>query len=256
MDGQSGFNPDVPALLTQVQGRRVNVAGTETTLSVAGATMVRFDPDWRVRVLSVLASPSLALILMMLGFYGIVFELMSPGYVLPGVIGAICLLVALFALQLLPFTYTGLALLALGMSFFVAEAFVPTSGALGVGGVVAFVLGSVLLIDTDMPGYGVPLPLILGLAIASVLFLVLVVGVAVKARRGRVVTGREELLGSEGEVLADAEADSNVWARVHGETWAVRSSAPLRKGDRVRVLRVEGLTLEVEPLTNAIRGST
>ncbi len=236
--------PDVPALLGEVQGKRVSVAGKDVTLDVAGAQQVLFEPDWRVRLLSVIASPSLALILMMLGFYGLLFELASPGYVFPGVIGGICLLLALFAFQLLPFTYTGLALIALGMSFLVAELFLPTSGVLGAGGIVAFVIGAIVLIDTDVPGYGVPWPLILGLAASSVLFLLLVVGVAVKARRRKVVTGQEELLGSRGEVMADFVGEG--WAQVHGETWRVRSGAPLRTGERVRVVRIDGLTLEVE----------
>jgi membrane-bound serine protease (ClpP class) len=243
---------DVPALLQQVQGKRVTVAGGETTIDVAGAAVAPFDPDWRVRLLSVIASPSLALILMMLGFYGLVFEFSNPGYVLPGVVGGICLLLALFAFQLLPFTYTGLGLIALGMGFLVAEIFLPTSGVLGAGGIIAFTIGAIVLIDTDVPGYGIPLPLVLGLAAIGALFLVLVVGVAAKAQRRKVVSGPEELPGSAGEVMADFVGEG--WALVHGETWHVRSRAPLRKGEQVRVIRMDGLTLEVEPEPRATMG--
>jgi len=237
--------PDVPGLLAKIQGRQVSLAGRPVALDVAGAEAVRLDPDWRTHLLSAIASPSLALVLMMLGIYGLMFEFMSPGYILPGVVGGICLLLALFALQMLPFSFAGLGLIALGIAFLVAEAFVPTSGALGIGGLLAFVIGAVILIDTDVPGYGVPLPLIIGLAIVSALFVLMVVRFAVKARRRKVVSGREELVGSRGEVMMDFAQRG--WARVHGETWQVKSTAPLAKGQSVRVTGIDGLVLEVEP---------
>ncbi len=146
---------------------------------------------------------------------------------------------------MLPFSYAGLGLIALGMAFLVAEIFVPTSGALAVGGVLAFSVGAVMLIDTDVPGYGISWPLILTLAGSSALFVLLVLGMAVKARRRPVVSGREELVGSAGEVLADFRGEG--WATVHGETWRVRSRDPLARGQRLRVTRIDGLTLEVEP---------
>ena len=237
--------PDVRGLLAKVQGKKVPVEGKEVTLDVAGAELIAFDPDWRARLLSVIASPSLALILMMLGVYGLLFEFSNPGYVLPGVVGGICLLLALFAFQLLPFSFSGMGLIALGLAFLIAEAFVPTSGALAIGGILAFVMGAVILSDTYAPGYGIPMPLILGLAAISVLFVLAVVGVAVKAGRRKVVTGPEALLRCDGEVLADFAGVG--WARVHGEMWQVRSGTPLAKGQRVRVTRVDGLTLDVEP---------
>ena len=238
---------DVGDLLKRVQGTHVAVGGTTVTLDVAGAELVAFDPDWRARLLSVIASPSLALILMMVGIYGLLFEFSSPGYMLPGVVGGICLLLGLFALQMLPYSYTGLGLIALGMAFLVAEVFVPTSGALVVGGLVAFVIGTVILIDTDIPGYGISLSLILTIAGVSALFVLLVMGMAVKARRRPVVSGREELVGGPGEVLADFTGEG--WATVHGETWRVRSAMPLTQGQQVRVTRIDGLTLDVEPQT-------
>ena len=176
---------DVPALLKTLQGSQVAMGATTVTLDTAGAELIAFDPDWRTRLLSVIASPSVALMLMMLGIYGLLFEFMSPGYVLPGVVGGISLLLALFAFQMLPVNYTGLALIILGMAFFVAEIFVPASGALGVGGVVAFVIGAVILVDTDIAGYGIPLPLIIALAIISVLFVFVIVRMGVQARAGR-----------------------------------------------------------------------
>ncbi len=237
--------PDVPALLASVQGRHVALPSGDATLDVAGATLVPVDPDWRARLLSVIASPSIALVLMMLGMYGLLFEFSNPGYLLPGVVGGICLLLALFAFQLLPFSYTGLGLIALGVAFFIAEVFVPTSGVLGIGGVLAFIVGGVMLIDTDVPGYGIPLPLVLGLAGTSALVMAGIVRFAFKARSRAVVTGREQLLMSHGEVMADFAGEG--WASVHGETWRVKSGIPLHKGQRVRVIRIDGLTLEVEP---------
>ncbi|HEX4236057.1 MAG TPA: nodulation protein NfeD [Caldimonas sp.] len=238
---------DVSDLLARVQGRRVSVNGSTVTIDVAGAEIVPFAPDWRTRLLLAIASPSLALVLMMLGVYGLLFEFASPGYVLPGVVGAICLLLGLFALQMLPFTYAGLGLILLGIAFFVAEVFVPLSGALAVGGLVAFVIGATILIDTEALGEGVSLPLVLTIAGASALFILVVVGMAVKARRQPVVSGAEELTGRRGEVLADFTGEG--WATIHGETWRVRSAVPLTGGQPVRVTRIEGLTLDVEPLT-------
>jgi membrane-bound serine protease (ClpP class) len=235
---------DIGDLLKRVDGTRVVAAGTTVSIDVAGADVVAFDPDWRTRLLFVIASPSLALLLMTIGVYGLLFEFSSPGYVLPGVVGGICLLLGLFALQMLPFSATGLALMALGVAFLVAEVFVPTSGALAVGGVLAFIAGALMLIDTDVAGFGIPLGLIVGVAAVTAVFVLFVVGMAVRSRRRPVVTGREELASENGEVLADFAGEG--WARVHGETWRVRSAVPLTRGQQVRVVGIDGLTLDVE----------
>jgi len=243
---------DVRSLLDRLQGSRVDVNGTMVTLDTAGAELIAFDPDWRTQLLSVIASPSLALILMMLGIYGLLFEFSNPGYVLPGVVGGISLLLALFAFQMLPISYTGLALIVLGMAFLVAEVFVPMSGALGVGGVLAFVIGAVILVDTDVPGYGIPAPLIMTLAVISVLFVFIVVRMGVRARDRPVVSGQETLLGGSGEVLADFTGEG--WATIHGEIWQVRSAVPLTRGQPVRVTGIDGLTLDVEPQSTEPKG--
>ncbi|TMG76052.1 MAG: nodulation protein NfeD, partial [Betaproteobacteria bacterium] len=188
---------------------------------------------------------SIAYMLILLGIYALVFEFSNPGLVFPGVVGAICVLIALYAFHMLPVNYAGLALILLGIAFGVAELYFPAYGSLGIGGAIAFVVGSVILIDTDVPGYGVPFSLVLGIAAASAGFLFLVVGMAVKARSRPVVSGREELIGSAGEMLEDCEGEG--WARVHSETWRVRASAPLKAGQRVRVAAMHGLLLEVVP---------
>jgi len=168
---------------------------------------------------------------------------------LPGVVGGICLLIALYAFQLLPISYAGLGLILLGILFMVAELFVTSYGALGIGGVIAFVMGSVMLIDTDVPGYEIPWGLIATLGIATALFFFVVIAMALQARKRPVMTGQEELIGAQGEVVDQLDGES--WARVHSERWKVRSQVPLRPGQSVTVTGVDGLVLIVEPATES-----
>ena len=236
---------DVPDLLKRLDGRTLKAAERERALHTAGAAPVSLEPDWRTRFLSVITDPSVAYMLVLLGIYALVFEFSNPGLVFPGVVGAICILIAAYAFHMLPVNYAGLALMLLGIAFMAAELFFPAYGSLGVGGAIAFVLGSVILIDTDIPGYGVPFSLVLGVAAASAAFIFFAVGMMLKARKRPVVSGREELIGSTGEMLEDCEREA--WARIHGETWRVRSSARLQSGQRVRVTAMDGLLLEVVP---------
>ncbi len=236
---------DVPDLLRQLDGRKVNVLGVERTLNLAGARIVALDPGWRSRLLTVIADPSIAYLLLLAGIFGLFFEFSNPGFVLPGVTGAICLFLALFAFQMLPVSYAGLGLIILGLIFMTGEMFVPSFGVLGIGGIVSFVMGSVMLIDTDIPGYGIPWSVIAPVALASALFIFLVAGMALKSWKRPVVSGSEEMIGSIGQVEAfDGNEGS---AQVHGEIWHIRSRQPLDRGQRVRVVRRDGLVLEVEP---------
>ncbi|MGP1679261.1 MAG: NfeD family protein, partial [Burkholderiales bacterium] len=219
---------DVPQLLQRLDGRKVKVGGAQQVLATAGVSATAFEPDWRTRFLSVITNPSMAYILVLFGIYAMVFEFSNPGMVFPGVVGAICVLIALYAFQLLPVNYAGLALILLGIGFMVGEAFFPTYGSLGVGGLIAFVVGSVILYDTDVPGYSIPFALIGGFAAASAAFLLLMIGAMLKANRRPVVSGREELVGAPGEVLEDFEGEG--WARVHSENWRVRAATPLKAG--------------------------
>lgn len=236
---------DVPQLLRRLDGRKLKVAEAERVLQTADAAVSAFEPDWRTRLLSAITDPSIAYILILVGIYAIVFEFSNPGLVFPGVVGAICILVALYAFHLLPVNYAGLALILVGIAFMAGELFFPAYGSLGIGGAIAFIIGSVILIDTDIPGYGVPLSLVLGITAAGAAFLFLAVGMVVKGRKRPVVSGREELLGSPGVMIEDCEGEG--WARIHGETWRVRSPAPLKAGQRVRVDAIEGLVLDVAP---------
>jgi membrane-bound serine protease (ClpP class) len=179
--------------------------------------------------------------LMLIGIYGLVFEGYNPGAVLPGVVGGISLLLALFAFQILPVNYAGLALLALGLALMIAEFFVPSFGALGLGGIAAFVFGSLMLIDTDVPGYEVATGLIAGLATGASLLVLGTIWLALQARRRAVVSGVESMMGA---TLEDFASEGPVW--VHGERWHARSRVPVAKGQRLRVKGIEGLQLDVE----------
>ncbi len=236
---------DIPDLLAQIDGRTVRMAEGELKLATRGLPSETLLPDWRHRLLSVIANPSFALILMMVGIYGLIFEFSSPGFGVPGVVGAICLLLALFALQMLPVNYAALGLILLGMALLGAELLTPSFGVLGVGGVVAFIAGGILLFDRDVPGLGIPLPLIFGLAASSAALVMLGGGMAMRARRAPVVSGREEMLGAQGQVLEVEGGEA--WAQVRGERWAVVSELPLATGQRVRVTGIRGLTLQVQP---------
>ena len=243
---------DVPDLLRQLDGRVVALGGSgagSVTLATAKAPIVAVEPDWRGRLLAVISDPSLALVLMMIGVYGLLFEFMNPGSVAPGVIGGLCLLLAMWGLQMLPINYAGLGLILLGITFFVAEAFVPSYGALGIGGVAAFAFGALLLVDSDVPDLRVPLALVVGLALASAAAVIGIAGMAAKARRRPLASGATQLIGAAGEVLEFAAGEG--WAQVAGERWRVRAVEALLPSQRVRVARVDGLTLEVTPLAEA-----
>jgi membrane-bound serine protease (ClpP class) len=245
---------DVPDLLAQADGRTVHLAAGDVTLHTRGLTLAYLAPDWRDRLLAAITHPSVALILMMIGLYGLIFEFLSPGSGVAGVTGAICLLLGLFALQLLPINLAGLGLIVLGMALLVAEVHLSAFGVLGVGGVVAFVAGALLLFDAGVPGYGAPLPLIFGLAASSVAVVLLGASMALRARRRPVVSGREHLVGARGEVeRVDADA---TWALVRGERWKVASAAALAPGQRVTVLGSHGLTLDVHADTDSTQGAS
>jgi membrane-bound serine protease (ClpP class) len=238
---------DVPQLLERLDGRTLEVQGRKLALATTGVVPTVFEPDWRTRFLAVITDPTIAYGLLLLGIYALLFEFTHPGLVLPGVAGAVSLLVALYGLHLLPVNYAGLALILVGIGFMIAEVFLPAFGSLGIGGAIAFVVGSVMLIDTEVPGFGVSLPLVLGIAAASAVLLIGVAGMALKARKRPVVSGRETMIGSVGEVLEDFDGEG--WARVQGETWRVKSASPLKAGQRVSVAAMDGLVLEVRPTT-------
>ncbi|SET39305.1 membrane-bound serine protease (ClpP class) [Nitrosomonas marina] len=239
---------NIPDLLAKIDGRTVNVLGNSRTLSTQHISIEHFEPDWRTRLLAIITDPNIAYILMLLGIYALIFEFSNPGMIFPGVVGAVCLVLALFAFQVLPINYAGLALLLFGIAFMLAEVFVPSFGALGIGGMIAFVIGSVMLLDTGVPGYGVSIPLIVTFALLSAAFFLLVLGMAIKARQRPVVSGAEHIIHCTGEVLNDFSGQG--WVRVQGERWEAQASTPLKRGERVRVVAIDGLVLKVEPYSN------
>ncbi|WP_218567639.1 nodulation protein NfeD [Pseudomonas sp. AOB-7] len=237
---------DLADLLRQLDGKTLQAGGVDQTLATAGAPLISHAPDWRTRLLAVITNPSVALILMMIGVYGLFFEFSNPGSGVGGVLGGISLILALYALQLLPVNYAGVALILLGIAFIAAEAFLPSFGVLGIGGVVAFVFGALILIDTDVPGFGIPLALIVTLALVSAGLILAILGMALKARRRQQVAGDSGLVGSLVAVAAvQAEDPCSGWVALQGERWQVQGSEPLRPGQRVRVTARQGVQLQV-----------
>jgi membrane-bound serine protease (ClpP class) len=237
---------DLADLLRQLQGKSVKAANMDVRLETVGAPLISLEPDWRTRLLAVITNPSVALILMMIGVYGLIFEFSNPGSGVGGVLGGISLILGLYALQLLPVNYAGAALILLGIAFMAAEAFLPSFGILGIGGVVAFVFGALILIDTDVPGFGIPLSLIISLALSSALLIVLIVGMALRARGRLQVSGDQPLLGSRAAILAvQADDPCGGWVQLQGERWQVQSDTPLVPGQQVQVQARKGVRLDV-----------
>jgi len=214
-------------------------------LATAGLTLHEVETDWRTELLALVTNPNVAYLLMLIGIYGLLLEGYNPGAILPGVVGAISLLLALFAFQVLSVNYAGLALIALGVVLIVAESFVPSFGTLGLGGIVAFVFGSVMLLDREVPGFSIAWQLIAAMALAGALVLLAIVSFAVRARRRPVVSGAEGMTREIAEAVEDFERTGLV--RVHGELWTAESSVPVRAGQRLRVRAVDGLVIRVEP---------
>jgi membrane-bound serine protease (ClpP class) len=236
---------DIPDLLRQIDGRNAWVAGKTERVMTTGLDIVTVPPDWRTELLAVITDPNVAFILMLVGVYGLLFEFLNPGAVAPGVIGALSLLVALYALNLLPVNYAGAALVLLGIALMVVEAHIGSLGLIGVVGVVAFVIGAILMFPTGGPGPALSMPVVVTAAAISVVFFLGVLAMLLRSRRRAVVTGAEALSGAEGEVVSWQGTEGRV--RVLSEIWRARSASPLAPGDRIRVITCEGLTVIVEP---------
>jgi membrane-bound serine protease (ClpP class) len=236
---------DVRDLLKKIDGRVVEVGGRKVTLKTQKLAVVEVEPGWQSRLLSFVSNPNVAYILMLVGIYGLIYEFSNPGAVLPGTVGVASLVLALYAFQLLPINYAGMALILLGLALMVAEAFMPSFGALGIGGVAAFIVGSLLLVDTRAPGFGLSASLIFSLAALSAVLLYFVVDMAMRSHQRPVVTGSEELVGASGRALVAFMGEGSV--RLHGEIWSARSELPVAAGDQVEVVGREGLVLLVRP---------
>jgi membrane-bound serine protease (ClpP class) len=236
---------DLPDLLRKIDGRTVRVAGRSQRLATAELQVVTVAPDWRTELLAVITNPNIALLLMMIGVYGLIFEFLNPGAVAPGLIGAVSLLVALYALNLLPVNYAGVALVLLGIGLMVAEVHIGAFGVIGIGGVAAFVIGSILMFPAEAPGFGLSMPVVAIVAATTLGFFMLVLSMLLRSRRRAIVSGAEALRGAEGETVFWQGTEGRV--RIEGEIWRARGAGPLQPGARVKVVARDGLVVVVEP---------
>ena len=232
-------------LFKQIDGRTLSVLGRDRTINTTNLVLTEIKPDWRNKLLAVITNPNIAYILMLIGIYGLIFEFSNPGAILPGTVGSICLLLALFSFQVLPINYAGLALILLGIALMTAEAFQPSFGILGLGGIVAFVVGSIILFDTDIPGYGINLGIIAGFAVTTAAFFILALGLVFKAKRKPIVSGLEQMLGAPCVAMEDFDQQGLVF--IHSEVWKARTTTAMKKGDKARVKTMRGLILDVIP---------
>ncbi|MCK5719350.1 MAG: nodulation protein NfeD [Thiomargarita sp.] len=238
---------DVKQLLQRIHLKQVNVLAKKHYIDTRNLTIYYYQADWRNKILSVITNPNIAYILMLLGIYGLFFELYNPGSILPGVIGGVSLILALFAFQLLAVNSAGIALVLLGIAFMVSESLLPSFGILGMGGLVAFVMGSIILIET--PEYGISYYLIFAVAIPSLIFILWALNVIMQIRSKSVITGKENMLGKRGYCLSDENGE--IWIHINGEIWKARASIPLSSGEMVKVISIKGLILEVQPTDSA-----
>ena len=238
---------NVGDLLAAVDGREVEVNGEMQVLQTAGMDTELLEPDWRTKLLLIITDPSVAYLLMLVGIYGLLLEGYNPGALVPGVIGGICLLLALFAFQVLPVNYAGLALMLLGVALMIAEGFAPSFGVLGIGGLAAFVIGSVILMDSDIPGYSISVGLIAGVATAAGALVLGLIYMLMRARNRPVVSGAEGMIGHTAEALEDFDSRGSVF--LDGERWIAESqSGPVAKGDVLQVASIDGLIARVKKL--------
>ena len=237
---------DLTALLQQLDGREVNVKGRNVTLETEGLIIERITPDWRSSLLAIITNPNIAYVLMLVGIYGLILEFSNPGIILPGVVGSICLLMALYAFQVLPINYAGLALLGIGLAFIIAEMFVSSGGILGIGGVVAFTVGSIMLFDDEY--IAVSIPLIGGTALVAGGFMLWILKKFSTLRHRQVVSGAEYMIGRTGTVIEDFSGRGRV--EIDGESWLADSDEHLTAGQQIRVDAIDKLVLKVEPDDN------
>ncbi|UOE84170.1 NfeD family protein [Vibrio splendidus] len=237
---------DLQQLVELSNGRTVTINGVSQEVQLNEVVFIEREQDWRFSLLSVITNPNVAYILMLIGIYGLLLEFYNPGVGLPGVLGGICLLLAMYSLQMLPVSYAGLALILLGIALMVAEAFSPSFGIFGLGGVAAFTLGSIMLMDTEVPGYQIALPLIIGISLFSVAFIVVTISMLVRVRNKPVTTGMEAVVGDTGKVVSGFPGAGRVL--VEGEIWQAKCASELQVGQIIRVTKLTGLSLDVEAL--------
>jgi membrane-bound serine protease (ClpP class) len=240
---------DRTELLEKLDGFEVDIGGETVALETTGASVEEYEANWRIKLLGAISNPEIVLLLGLIGIYGLMYEGWNPGAIVPGVVGAICLLLAAYALQVLPVNYAGLALIIMGIALMIGEAYAPSFGALGIGGIAAFIFGAVMMFDSGVPGFGISIVFVSGLAVVFATLLIWLLGYILKLRRRGAVTGSESLVGASAVALESFTGDGKVW--LEGESWHAHSRAPIGKDQEVVVRRVDGLVVEVEPLTES-----
>ncbi len=237
---------DQADLLAQIDGHEVLVQSQSVAVETDNAVFDEYEPNWRIKLLGVISNPEIVLILGMIGFYGLLYEASNPGAIVPGVAGIIALLLAGYALQVLPVNYAGLALIILGLGLMVAEAFVPSFGALGLGGVAAFVFGAIIMFDSGIPGFEISIAFVITIAAVSALAIITLVSYLLRLQRRGAVSGRESIVGGIGIATEDfVDGEGKIW--LEGEAWTALSTAPIQKEDAVEVTAMDGLVLTVRP---------
>ena len=236
---------DLNDLLEQVDGFEVEIDSETVALATAGAQVDNYEPNWRMKLLAVISNPEIVLLLGLAGVYGLIYEGWNPGAIVPGVVGVICLLLAAYALQILPVNYAGLALIIVGIALMIAEAYAPSFGALGIGGIAAFVFGAIMMFDRDIPGFGISIAFVLAVALVFAALLIWMVGYILKLRRRGAVSGKGSIIGGIGTAMEDFSGDGKIW--LEGESWHARSSVPITKDQPVEVTAMNGLVLDVKP---------
>ena len=233
-------------LLQLVDGYEVEINSEAVTLATNNVVIEEYEPNWRIKILSAIASPEIVLLLGVIGLYGLMYEGWNPGAIVPGVVGIICLLLAVYGLQVLPVNYAGLALIIVGVALMTAEAFAPSFGALGLGGIVAFVFGAIMMFDSGIPGFGISIAFVVAVAAVFALLFIWLISYVLKLRMRGAVSGKDSIIGGIGTALQDFTGEGKVW--LEGEAWAARSSVAIEKDQHVVVRAMDGLVLEVEPV--------
>ncbi len=236
---------DLDDLLQQVNGYKVKMKSGEQELATENAVVDNYEPNWRMKLLAIISNPEIVLLLGLAGVYGLIYEGWNPGAIVPGVVGVICLLLAAYALQVLPVNYAGLALIVVGVALMIAEAYAPSFGALGIGGVAAFVFGAIMMFDKDIPGFGISLAFVIGLGVVFAALIIWMVGYILKLRRRGGVSGSDSIVGGTATAMEDFTSEGRVW--LEGEAWHARSSVPVSKDQHVVVVAMDGLTLDIKP---------
>lgn len=233
-------------LLRMIDGVEVEIEAEIVTLATDNVVIEEFEPNWRIKILSAIASPETVLLLGLIGLYGLMYEGWNPGAIVPGVVGVICLLLAAYGLQVLPVNYAGLALIIVGLALMTAEAFAPSFGALGLGGIAAFVFGAIMMFDSDIPGFGISIKFVVSIAAVFALLFIWLLSYLLKLRKRGAVSGKDSIIGGVGTAMQAFSGDGKVW--LEGEAWAARSSVAIERDQHVVVRALDGLTLEVEPV--------